>query len=71
MARVYIYNKEEKRVSNVLYALWKMFLESLAPGIQTLINENVQFKYFIVGVALSARYRVKTPEEYNIERAFE
>ena len=39
----------------MLYALWKMFLESLAPGIQTLINENVQFKYFIVGMALSAR----------------
>ena len=35
-----IHNKEEKRVSNVLYALCKMFSESHAPGIQTLTNEN-------------------------------
>ena len=33
-----VYNKEEKRVSNTLYALCKMFSESHAPGIQTLTN---------------------------------
>ena len=30
-----VYNKQEKRVLNVLYAPWKMFWESHAPGIQT------------------------------------
>ena len=56
--RIYIvsrvYNKEEKRVSNALYALCKMFSESHAPGIQTLTNESARFKYLIVGVASSA-----------------
>ena len=36
-----VYNKEEKRVSNALYALCKMFSESHTPGIQTLTNESV------------------------------
>ena len=35
LPRVY-YNKEEKRVLNMLYALYKMFSESHVPGIQTL-----------------------------------
>ena len=39
---------------NALYALCKMFSESHAPGIQTLTNESMQFKYLIVGMALSA-----------------
>ena len=49
-----MYNKEEKRVSNALHALCKMFSESRTPGIQTLTHENAQFKYLIVGMALSA-----------------
>ena len=40
-------------MSNTLYALCKMFSESHMPGIQTLINENTQFKYLIVGMASS------------------
>ena len=41
-----VYNREEKRVSNALYALCKMlmFSESHMPGIQTLTNENARFK---------------------------
>ncbi len=49
-----VYNKEKKRVLNVLYAPCKMFSESHMPEIQTLMNESVQFKYLIVGVASSA-----------------
>ena len=52
-----VYNKEEKRVSNALYAPCKMFSESHAPGIQTLTNENARFKYIIIGVASSAHQR--------------
>ena len=39
-----VYNKEEKRVSSVLYGPCKTFSESHVPGIQTLTNENAQFK---------------------------
>ena len=53
-----IRNKEEKRVSNVLYALCKMFSESHTPGIQTLTNEKTRFNYLIVGMALSASKQV-------------
>ena len=35
-----VYSKEEKRVSNVLYAPCKVFSESHMPGIQTLANES-------------------------------
>ena len=49
-----VYNKEEKRVSNALYAVCKMFSESHVPGIQTLTNESARFKYLIVGMASSA-----------------
>ena len=49
-----VYNKEEKWVSNTLYALCKMFSESHAPGIQKLTSENTQFRTLIVDVALSA-----------------
>ena len=31
-----VYNKEKKRVSNMLFVLYKMFSESHVPGIQTL-----------------------------------
>ena len=48
-------NKREKRVSNALYALCKISAESHAPGVQKYTNENIQFKWYIVGVALSAR----------------
>ena len=47
-------NKEGKRASNALYTLYKMFLESHAPGIQKLTNESAQFKCYVVGVASSA-----------------
>ena len=40
----------------MLYALCKIFLESHTPGIQTLTNESVRFKYLIVGVASSASH---------------
>ena len=49
-----VYTKEEKRVSNVLYGLCKMFSESHAPGIQTLTNESTRFKYVLMSVASSA-----------------
>ena len=49
-----VYNKEEKRVLNVLYALCRMFSESHTPGIQTLTNESTQFKSLIMGMASSA-----------------
>ena len=52
-----VYNKEEKRVLNALYAPCKMFLESHMPRIQTLTNESAQFKYIIMGVASSAHQR--------------
>ena len=55
-------SKEDKRVSNALYALCKMFSESHVPGIQIMTNESVRFKYLILGVASSASER-----EYNIE----
>ena len=48
---------------NALYALCKMFSGSHAPGIQTLTDENMQFKYLTVGVTSSASERV-----YNIQR---
>ena len=35
-----VYNKEEKRVSNMLYAPRKIFSESHTPGIQTLTTES-------------------------------
>ena len=35
-----VYNKERKRVSNVLYGPCNMCSESHAPGIQTLTNES-------------------------------
>ena len=41
-----------------VYDLCKMFSESHAPGIQTLTNENAQFKHLIVGVASRASDRV-------------
>ena len=49
-----VYSKEEKGVSNVLYAPCKVFSESHTPGIQTLTNEGARFKYLIVGTASSA-----------------
>ena len=48
------FRKEEKRVSNALYALCKMFSESHVPGIQTLTNESAGFKSLILGMASSA-----------------
>ena len=36
-------NKEEKRVTNTLYALCRMFSESHLPGIQTLTTESTWF----------------------------
>ena len=60
-------------MSNVLYAPCKMFLESHAPGIQTLINESTQFEYLIVSVASSTKQmtcQVKMSEEHDTERAF-
>ena len=47
-------NKEEKRVSNALYTPYKMFSESHAPGIQKSTNQSARFKWYVVGVALSA-----------------
>ena len=37
-----------------------MFSESHVPGIQTLANESVRFKYLIVGVALTPKERNTT-----------
>ena len=46
--------KEGKRVSNALYGLCKMFLESHAQGIQMLTNQSTRFKWPIVGMVSSA-----------------
>ena len=51
LARVY---NNEKRVSNRLYNLCKMFSESHVPGIHILANESMLLKYLIVGVAVQA-----------------
>ena len=48
-------NKErEKRVSNTLYAPYKMSAENHASGIQKLTNESAHFKWYVVSVASSA-----------------
>ena len=39
-----VYNKEGKRVSNVLYGPCIMCLESHVPGTQTLTNGSARFK---------------------------
>ena len=43
-----------RRVSNVLYALYKMSAESHVPGIQKLTNESTRFKWYVMSMALSA-----------------
>ena len=58
-----VYNKEEKRVSNMLYAPCKMFSESHTPGIQTLTYESVRFKCLIMGVASSAHQRERDSDQ--------
>ena len=68
-----VYNKEEKRVSNTLYATCKMFLESHAPGIQTLTNESVRPLFHNCGYSFKCKQtRVQyisseTPEERDTE----